>query len=292
LVANVGDSDVVVFDGALDAGRSVIASHTATTLSEWERVHEAHPYTEFKFVGESPPQQPVWKKEHDRWVMGRGQTYTDVRKSFGAYVTHRSDTNTLAMTRSLGDFQLKQHGVIATPGVQCVPAPAPGTTRAVVAASDGVWDALHYEQVRELVYRQGLVGKPDRATAELLQLALTEARREFKSQVVDNLICAVIYIISPDIAPRRAASGRHSRRRKAVPAAPTVVAMRTLLDPGEDLQKLHQARPVRKTRTSARTSKKTRTSQKTRTLQKTRKGGGRGGGGGRGAEKKRTRMEK
>ncbi|MGL4651766.1 MAG: PP2C family serine/threonine-protein phosphatase, partial [Caldilineaceae bacterium] len=43
--ANVGDSDVVVFDGPADPGRTLIADHTPTSLAEWERVHAAHPAT-------------------------------------------------------------------------------------------------------------------------------------------------------------------------------------------------------------------------------------------------------
>jgi serine/threonine protein phosphatase PrpC len=216
-VANVGDSDIVVFDGPSvthgdaghrDPGRTLIADHTPTSLPEWERVHAARPTTRFRFNNPHQPwgpDRPVWvprailNPETDRpWQLNPagGFMYTDVRNTWGAYVTVHDGSESLAMTRALGDFHLKRHGVIATPEIQTAPAPAPGTTRAVILGSDGVWDTLQFEAARELVYRAEYQGRPDEATAALLELARTTAHSKF-GPVVDNLVCAVVYITVP-----------------------------------------------------------------------------------------------
>lgn len=210
-VANVGDSDVVVFDGPTDPGRTLIADHTPTCLAEWERVHAAHPRTRFRFNNPNywAPERPVWTPvagDAGGWQLNPvgGFLYTDVRNTWGAYVTVGDNTESLAMTRALGDFHLKRHGVIAEPESQEVPAPAPGTVRAVILGSDGVWDTLQFEAARDLVYRADLVGRPDEATAALLELARTTAHGKF-GPVVDNLICAVVYITVPAVEEAPAA---------------------------------------------------------------------------------------
>lgn len=202
--ANVGDSDVVVFDGPTDPGRTLIADHTPTSLVEWERVHAAHPATRFRFNNprQWAPERPVWvpkavmnPETDSAWQLNPagGFLYTDVRGTWGAYVTVADGSESLAMTRALGDFHLKRHGVIADPEMQEMPAPAPGTTRAVILGSDGIWDTLQFEAARDLVYRAEYQGRPDEATAALLELARATAHAAF-GPVVDNLICAVVYI--------------------------------------------------------------------------------------------------
>ncbi len=211
-VANVGDSDIVVFDGAADPGRTLIADHTPTSLPEWERVHAAHPATRFRFNNPHRPwgpERPVWvptavmNPEVDRpWQLNPagGYLYTDVRSTWGAYVTVGDGSESLAMTRALGDFHLKRHGVIATPEIQTAPAPAEGTTRAVILGSDGLWDSLQFEEARDLVYRADLVGNADAATAALLELGRAKAVEKF-GPVTDNIICAVVYITVPAAEP-------------------------------------------------------------------------------------------
>ena len=60
-VANVGDSDVISFDGPADPGTSLTADHSCTNLAEWTRVHATHPTTRFKFSNPySAAERPVW----------------------------------------------------------------------------------------------------------------------------------------------------------------------------------------------------------------------------------------
>ena len=216
-VANVGDSDVVVFDapsvthgvaGHSDAGRTLIADHTPTSQTEWERVHAAHPSTRFRFNNPASPwaaDRPVWVPKADAWTLNPtgGFMYTDVRNTWGAYVTAADGSESMAMTRALGDFHLKRHGLIAEPEIQTAPAPAPGTTRAVALGSDGLWDALQFEEARDLLFRADLVGNADAATAALLELGRAKAVAAF-GPVTDNIICAVVYITVPPSPPAEA----------------------------------------------------------------------------------------
>lgn len=131
-VANVGNSDVVVFDSDTDPGRSLIA-------------------------------------------------VADVDGT----------------TRALG------RAVIATPGVQTAPAPVitpAGTTRAVIIGSDGLWDTLHFEEARAIVYRADLVGRPDEGSAALMAYGKERAL----ALAGATITCAVVYVMvapAPPAAP-------------------------------------------------------------------------------------------
>lgn len=214
-VANVGDSDVVIFDSDTDPGRSLTADHSCTSLGEWQRVHATHPTTRFRFHNPNiyAADRPVWlaqavlNPEVDAaWVLNPlgGYHYCDVRSSWATYLTVHDGSESLAMTRALGDLHLKRHGVIATPEVQTAAAPAPGTTRAVVIGSDGLWDSLQFEEARALVYRADLVGNADAATAALMTLG-KERALALMGRGHDNISCAVVYVTVPP-APAVAAA--------------------------------------------------------------------------------------
>lgn len=204
-VANVGDSDVVIFDSDTDPGRSLIADHTCTNQDEWTRVHAAHPTTRFRFNNPYiyAADRPVWipqavlNPETDAaWALNPagGYQYCDVRSSWGTYVTVADGSESLAMTRALGDFHLKRHGIIAAPAIQTAPAPNTGATRAVIIGSDGLWDTLQFEEARGIVYRADLVGRPDEATAALMAYG-KERARALMGAGYDNIACAVVYVM-------------------------------------------------------------------------------------------------
>lgn len=234
-VANVGDSDVVVFDGPADAGRTLIADHTPTSKAEWIRVHAACPGTRFRFNNPANPwaaDRPVWTPSltpgDDGWTLHPkgGFMYTDVRNTWGAYVTAADGSESLAMARVLGDFHLKRHGLIAEPEIQTAPPPAAGTTRAIALGSDGLWDALQFEEARDLLYRADLVGNADAATAALLELGRARAVARF-GPVTDNIICAVVYITVP---PAPAEPAAEEPPAEEPPAEPVSAEHQQILD--------------------------------------------------------------
>lgn len=213
-VANVGDSDVVLFDSDTDPGTSLIADHSCTSHSEWLRVHASHPKTRFAFQGPSGyPERPVWLESYVlpiaeeaswkpnaadcSWTLhsGGGFQYCDVRGSWATYLHAADNSESLAMTRALGDLNLKRHGVSSEPAIQEAAAPLPGTTRVIVIGSDGLWDPLQYEEVRAIVRRPEFLGARDAdgATAALMAYAKERAPK-LMGPGYDNIACAVVYV--------------------------------------------------------------------------------------------------
>lgn len=209
-VANVGDSDVVLFDTDTDPGQSLIADHSCTALHEWQRVHAAHPETRFTFHGPVRyPERPVWlektvmnPEEEAPWTLhpAGGFQYCDVRSSWATYLHASDGSESLAMTRALGDLNLKRHGVSAEPAIQEAAAlpmgeGAPNTVRVIVIGSDGLWDPLQYEEVRAIVRRPAFLDlrDADGATAALMEKA-KERGRALMGPAYDNIAVAVVYV--------------------------------------------------------------------------------------------------
>ena len=141
-VKNLGDSEAWFFPATTEIpAYSLTADHSATSKSEWDRIHASHPKTAFRFDGDR--QIPVFT---DDGLMNRGQYYNSVNKTWGAYVCHPTEARRLAVTRALGDFDMVEAGVIAEPSHQIFPRRA-GT---IVIASDGVWNCLTYAEVASL----------------------------------------------------------------------------------------------------------------------------------------------
>lgn len=215
-VSHLGDSDCIFWD--TDDGRpSDTADHTASSVTEFERIIRDHPRAGFRFddqggrllrgraprpvfVRGDPPLAPshVTTPPEAPWILNPagGYCYSDVRGSWGVYFEAPDGQEALAMTRAIGDFHLKRYGLSIVPSVRSAPPPAPGRTRAIVTASDGLWDAVQYAEVRDLVRRPDLLGNAAAATAELLRWGLEKAHRHF-GPVCDNITVAVTYVTVP-----------------------------------------------------------------------------------------------
>jgi len=203
MIANVGDSDVVCFDGPSDAGTCLTANHSCLNLQEWLRVQRDAPQSKFMFTNSAftSAERPVWIMHNGEWILHPSGTfeYCDVRQTSSTAIMYAEKEGNrrqaLAMTRSLGDFKFKPYGVSAVPDF--ITHPAPAVERVVIVASDGLWDALTYAEARAVVYRPDLVGNADAATNALLQFGLARARYWFKANC-DNITCAVVYVTADD----------------------------------------------------------------------------------------------
>ncbi|KAF0699800.1 Aste57867_9641 [Aphanomyces stellatus] len=89
----------------------------------------------------------------DRRVIGettsRGNYVKNVRREFASLVATTSSSlhdDSLAFTRSLGDFHMHAHGLSFEPDIchVCLDDVAKGTACRLVLATDGVWDVWHY----------------------------------------------------------------------------------------------------------------------------------------------------
>jgi serine/threonine protein phosphatase PrpC len=152
------------------------------------------PDFEYAAIPGRGPSKQIYREEEDgSWTIEPvGGFYRNVRKDWASYLVGYCNER-LAVTRALGDFTMKKHGVIAEPSIVCAPPPAAGTTRAIVVASDGLWDCLQYAEVCVIVRRPDLIGNAEAATTELVAAALAAGERIYGS-TCDNITAIVVYV--------------------------------------------------------------------------------------------------
>lgn len=193
-VAHVGDSEVWVFDAEEAEGRQITEDHSPTSLAEYKRVRATaiHP-TEFRFctINSWEVGRPVFVSEDGDFVLNPagGHYRCDVRGTWAANI--KGHGANLALSRALGNTDLKPYGISAVPSIIVTPPPA--TKRAIVVASDGLWDILTPAQVRAVVFSAHLLGDAAAAAAALMEAA-TEAGTRLFGTDYDNITLVVIYV--------------------------------------------------------------------------------------------------
>jgi len=191
-VAHVGDSEVWAFDSAEAEGRQITADHSPLNLDEYKRVRATalHP-TEFRFVpaDSRTKGRPVFVSKDGDFILNPegGHFHCDVRGSWAANICGHGVN--LALTRALGDVELKPYGLSAVPSIIVEPAGA----RAIVIASDGLWDILTPAQVRAVIFSAHLLGDAAAAAAALMETA-TEAGKRLFGTDYDNITLVVVYV--------------------------------------------------------------------------------------------------
>ena len=222
--ASVGDSEVRYFDSEGD-GTTLCGDHTATNPEEYARVlafcaEKGRPEPRFAYDTQGgtlsrEDRCPFVRNEEDTaWVPNPagGFFHCDVRENYGAYVYAPNGDEGLAMTRALGDFNMSRYGVSQEAHVVTAPPPAPQEdtmVRAVVWASDGMWDLVPYADVGAVVRRaefvvrgddgQIVAGRAAEAAAALLELAKERTRAAFGGALGDNITVGVSYIVYPRV---------------------------------------------------------------------------------------------
>jgi hypothetical protein len=95
----------------------------------------------------------------------------------------------LAMSRTFGDFCLKDYGIIAVPELSY--RQLTDQDQFVVLATDGIWDVLSNEEVMELI-----ASAPTRATAActLVEGAIRVWQLKYPSAKIDDCAVACIYL--------------------------------------------------------------------------------------------------
>jgi serine/threonine protein phosphatase PrpC len=232
--AHVGDSDIHVFTEHEPAeGVSLMADHTPTSKAEFDRIRALHPGAQFTMDAAAIG----FPKAYDRsvWVAGADGTFelnplgpfmnTDVRESWGSYLHASDDSEGLAMTRSLGDFNLQVlAGVSIVPHCQELPALPPSDAgpreRVVVNASDGFWDIVHRAEAAEVIWRPENRGDATATAAALLALGKAKTLERLGAPG-DNITVSVIRVLAP--RPAQAAAAAAAEVAVADPApAPAV----------------------------------------------------------------------
>ena len=224
---SVGDSEVRYFDCGADApadGDTLCGDHTTTNPEEYARVlafaaEKGRPVPRFAYDTQDgrlsresrcPFVPGAAGAGGSAWVPNPagGFFHCDVRGNYGAYI-YVPDGEGLAMTRALGDFNMSRYGVSQEAHVVTTSAPAlteDSQIRAVVWASDGLWDLVPTADVGAVVRRaefilrgddgQIVCGHAEAAAAAILELAKERTRAAFGG-LGDNITVGVTYIVYP-----------------------------------------------------------------------------------------------
>ena len=199
-ISNIGDSSARFWD-AEGAGVAASVDHCPSDKEEFSRIvglggqctfHDMHNiYAKGK--------QPVFIKDGDDLVYntGGGYYYKNCHQQFSSYFetpdTHFGFQSRLAMTRAFGDYVMCPFGLSVEPSV--VVLPPTDCVRAIVMASDGLWDVMKNEDIGAIVRNPTFLDSRDAtgASAAIMEASLQAARRLFGPSS-DNVTVLVAYI--------------------------------------------------------------------------------------------------
>ncbi|KAL1514567.1 hypothetical protein AB1Y20_003661 [Prymnesium parvum] len=239
--AEVGDS-IGLLGGTIAASEDgevtfeeLMAEHSASNVDEYSRV-QSHPQGHrLQFVYDTPglidegKAPAVFKKVNGAFQLDVGarrlaEVHNTVAKNARGdlptiILTPEEpgfEQQSLAMTRSIGDFYLQRFGISWKPEVICVELAEVGSDLSnltLVIASDGVWDLWHYEDVFEgVVQRYEPDGLPDMSIPQEFFERSIERGIEMFDDTADNMTGIVVYF--------KDAGSKHSKSCNYDPAGP------------------------------------------------------------------------
>lgn len=157
-VANVGDSLAAVIADAgvvseLGTGETYIskervkiisANHDPCNAKEMERLKSTRLCPLYEHISAAQKGTPIE-------TGGKGHYHKNVRGDWATVVSPQHDqpfSDTLAMTRSLGDFYLQTLGLLCKPEVFQF---TPTGKFAILIATDGVWDNFGFQEIADFI---------------------------------------------------------------------------------------------------------------------------------------------
>lgn len=196
-VTHTGDSEVMVIHVETGTFTVLTKDHSSTCVDEYKRIlATAVKPPRFNMVAitfHTSELRPVFTMApataaaaaEPTWIINPlgGFNKCNVRGDWSAYM--HGDEESLNMTRALGDFSLKKHGLVYTPDV------IEYTLRAgrniVVTASDGLYDNYTYEALRDLVTASVATGADVVAAArDVLEKGVETGFKNFGAKSQDN----------------------------------------------------------------------------------------------------------
>ena len=194
-ISHVGDSEAMCVDCEKETFEIVTSDHSATNLNEFLDAKTRYP--DARFIFEKPSgyqtERDVFRQTPEgEWVMNTPMTYSTVRNDFGASVVLNG--NFLAMTRAIGDFHMKKV-ITHLPTTIRRKDPVAPTTHAYIIATDGMWDAVQYQAICDIVCEKRFVSTldSDEAANALMAYATQENLKHF-GRNYDNIAIAVVYV--------------------------------------------------------------------------------------------------
>ena len=138
--------------------------------------------------------KPDIPEERNRILLSGGlveQAVNSLGERMGPYriFAPGEDYPGLAMSRSIGDLEGKNFGVIAEPGI--VEFIIDDNTKYIVLGSDGVWEFLSNEHVKEIGKLFYLNNNPNDFVEELLKQSVTEW--EGNDSIIDDITAIALY---------------------------------------------------------------------------------------------------
>jgi len=197
-VANIGDSSVHYWD-AVGPGTPASIDHCPCNKDEFIRVTSAGGLCLFGNDGlPGRVKSPTYIPQADGSLRYNAEGMNSMKNVHGeaaAYLEGRGTPVRLAVTRAFGDWALVPHGMITTPSITTVSPPSAGTTRAVVIASDGLWDIMNYEDISAIVRDPKFMDPKDATAAAtaLMAIAIPAGRALFGPHQ-DNTTIVVVYL--------------------------------------------------------------------------------------------------
>jgi serine/threonine protein phosphatase PrpC len=194
-LSHVGDSEAMCVDCDKGSFEIMTADHSATNLAEFLDAKKRFPGARFMFekpLGYQVEREVFRQTPEGEWVMNTPMTYSTVRNDFGSYVSLNG--NTIAMTRAIGDFHMGE-SLTHLPTTVRRKDPETPATHAYVIASDGMWDAVQYQAICDIVCEKRFVETldTDEAAKALMAYAKHENLKHF-GRNYENIGIAVVYV--------------------------------------------------------------------------------------------------
>ena len=184
-------------------------NHSPTNIDEYKRVLKFDKPLLFQYdnINKSSNKKNIYTiKDDEISITNKGSYYKNVKDEFATIVSIPNNINTLSMTRALGDFIFKYHGLISTPFVMEFTLDSKFETMtinnnvlSIVLASDGVWDNWKNEKVAEFVMYDNCISEltningTQRITESFIERNNKFGKSNFGTQL-DNAVAIVIYI--------------------------------------------------------------------------------------------------
>jgi serine/threonine protein phosphatase PrpC len=218
--------DVVIKEDIPSFTLELIGDHSAENEREYERIRKIAPKALFVYddnnIADKCNCKPIFKVGEDGVLSklpNNVKYFKNIRKEASTYITSPIDAkyaNSLAFTRTIGDFGLIEYGVTHKPEIQSVNLQTvfgslenekektkdnSPDTMCVIVASDGVWDNWEFKTAGEFVMYDNCIERlakfPETAGQDVTKSFMARndvyAKQNFGNSA-DNATAVIVYI--------------------------------------------------------------------------------------------------
>lgn len=197
-VGHVGDSEVMIIH---ESGEFIVLTndHSSNSLTEWIRIQKEADIVPKVLFTSLPVERSVFVKIGYTWKVNPigGAKWCNIRGDWASYLHGHEEA--LNMTRSIGDFSLKKHGVSSKP--DSIDHHLPPGRSIVLIASDGLYDSFKYEELRDLVLKgiKDSMGDVEKAAKYILDDGVENGFTFFGQHQDNTTVVLAIIDVPPKI---------------------------------------------------------------------------------------------